>query len=135
MSATATAILGLAAWTVALLFMIAGFRMWASFARKKALNTFAPDGSDVPGFGQRLARAHANCYESIPLFIGVMLLALVTGNAQITDPTAMLLVYARVGQSAVHLVSTQVPAVLLRFAFFVFQVALIVCWIVQLAAL
>jgi hypothetical protein len=44
----------------------------------------------------------------------------------------MLLLYARIGQSVVHLISTSVPAVLLRFALFVLQIGIVVCWLWQL---
>jgi len=133
MTTTGYAILGLVAWYLALLFLLAGFRLGVSISKRKPANTFAADGSDVPGFGQRLVRAHANCYENLPIFIGVMLLALATGHGVITDPAAMLLLYARIGQSTVHLVSTSVPAVFLRFTLFLVQIAIVVWWLVRLA--
>jgi uncharacterized MAPEG superfamily protein len=132
MSSTACAILGLASWYIVTLLALASFRVYTSAAKKKPANAFAPDGSDVPGFGQRLTRVHANCYENIPLFIGVMLFAMVTDNQAITNPSAMMLLYARVAQSVVHAASVAVPAVLLRFAFFVLQVMIIVCWLWQM---
>ena len=133
MSNTACAILGLAGWYIATLVTLAGYRVVASVAKKKPANTFSPDGSDVPGFGQRLTRVHANCYENIPVFLAVMLFAMATGQTGITDPSAHLLLYARVGQSLVHAASTSVPAVLLRFVLFLLQVLIVVCWLWQLA--
>jgi hypothetical protein len=41
---------------------------------------------------------------------------------------AMLLVGARLAQSITHLASVSVPAVLLRFGFFLVQVALVAWW-------
>jgi hypothetical protein len=133
MGNTACAILGLASWYVVTLLALAGFRLGTSVAKKKAANTFAVDGSDVPGLGQRLTRVHANCYENIPLFVGVLLFAMATQQTAITDPSAHLLLYARVGQSVVHAISTSVPAVLLRFALFVLQVLILICWLWQMA--
>ena len=73
MSNTQCALLGLASWHVLVLFLLAGFRLYTSITQKKAANTFAADGSDVPGFGQRLVRVHANCYENIPLFLALLM--------------------------------------------------------------
>ncbi len=133
MTSTSCAIIGLASWYVAVLLLLAVFRVYISAATRKAANTFAPDGSDVPGFGQRLVRVHANCYENIPLIVGVLLFALVTGQSAITDPTACWLLYARIAQSLVHLVSVSVPAVLVRFSLFAVQLGLLVCWLWQFA--
>jgi hypothetical protein len=44
----------------------------------------------------------------------------------------MPLLYARVAQSTVHLVSTSVPAVLLRAGFFTVQLLIAASWIVRL---
>ncbi|MBP8926013.1 MAG: MAPEG family protein [Pseudomonadales bacterium] len=133
MTSTSCAIIGLASWYVAVLLMLAVFRVYLSAATRKAANTFAPDGSDVPGFGQRLVRVHANCYENIPLFIGVLLFALVTNQSAITDPSACWLLYARMGQCLVHRVSVSVPAVLARFSLFAVQLGLLLCWLWQFA--
>jgi uncharacterized MAPEG superfamily protein len=132
MSPTQTAIVALISWYVAVLLLLALFRVYTSAASRKPANTFAPDGSDVPGFGQRLTRAHANCYENIPLFVALLLFAEVSGNTAITDPTAMWLVYARIAQSLVHIASVSVTAVLVRFLLFVVQVGLVICWITQI---
>ena len=133
MGNTACAILGLAGWFLVTLLALAFYRVYANLASKKPANSFAADGSDVPGFGQRLTRVHANCYENIPLFMAVMLFAMANGQTAITDPSAHLLLYSRVAQSLVHAVSTSVPAVLLRFVLFVLQVLIIICWLWQMA--
>jgi len=132
MSPTQTAIVALISWYVAVLLLLALFRVYTSAASRKPANTFAPDGSDVPGFGQRLTRAHANCYENIPLFVTLLLFAEVVGKTGITDPTAMWLVYARIAQSLVHIASVSVSAVLVRFLLFVVQVGLVICWLTQI---
>ena len=131
MSNTQCALLGLASWQVLMLFLLAGFRLYTSATQKKAANTYAPDGSDVPGIGQRLVRVHANCYENIPLFLALLLYAMASNQTAITDPGAMILLGARIGQSVVHMISTSVPAVLLRFTLFLVQVLTAVCWLYQ----
>ncbi|MFO1269652.1 MAG: MAPEG family protein [Rubrivivax sp.] len=77
---------------------------------------------------QRLARAHANCIEGLPLFGGLLLLALATQRTGITDALAPWLLGARVLQSSVHIASTSVPAVNIRFAAFCVQMVIAVVW-------
>lgn len=51
-------------------------------------NEFKPDNANLSPFMQRLARAHANCIESIPVFGGLLIVAIATGRSEITDPLA-----------------------------------------------
>jgi hypothetical protein len=48
------------------------------------------------------------------------------------EPTVMYILYARVAQSIVHLISTSAIAVLIRGIFFVVQVALLISYIWQI---
>lgn len=131
---TSLAVLGLASWFLISLLALACFRVWTSASARKPANSFAADGSDVPGLGQRLTRVHANCYENIPVYMGVLLFAMASGQTAITDPTALLLLFARIAQSLVHVASVSVPAVMLRFVFFVLQTGILACWLWQLLA-
>jgi uncharacterized MAPEG superfamily protein len=121
-----------AGWTMLLVASLALLRGVTSQSSGKALNTFAPDGSDVAGLGQRLTRAHLNCVETLPVVAAVILAAAVAGRSAVTDPLAMPLLYARLGQSVVHLISTSVPMVLLRATLFVVQLAIVASWIFRL---
>lgn len=121
-----------AGWTFALLLGIAGLRTYLSLTRQRAPNRFAPAGDDVSPFSGRLCRAHANCYENLPIVATLLLLAVSTGNQDVTDPTALVLVGARIGQSLVHLRSTSNRAVSLRFAFFVVQAGIVAYWLLAL---
>ncbi|HEX2485859.1 MAG TPA: MAPEG family protein [Myxococcota bacterium] len=121
-----------AGWTILLVASLAGYRAYYSSGSGKALNTFAPDGSDVGGLGQRLARAHLNCLELLPVVAAVILAAAVAGRSAVTDPLAMPLLYARLGQSVVHLISISVPMVLLRATLFVVQLGIVASWIYRL---
>lgn len=132
MSHSAWALLGFVSWTLFLLIMIGGMRTGLVLSGKKAANRFSPDGSDISAFSNRLCRAHANCYENLPLFAGIILLALVMGRNGLTDPMALWFLAARVGQSTVHLVSTSHYAVLARFGFFLVQLAILAYWIAML---
>ncbi|TWI31610.1 MAPEG family protein [Mesorhizobium tianshanense] len=77
---------------------------------------------------QRIARAHANCIEGLPIFGGLLAIAIMTSRTGITDPLASWFLGARIVQSIIHLVSTNPPAVSLRFTAFIIQVAIGVYW-------
>lgn len=132
MTDTLTALLGFAAWFVALSLLLGFFRIGLVFSGKKAANTFAVDGRDLPGFGQRATRARDNCYETLPIFAAIALVAYATGRLAVTDPLAMWVLYARIGQSLTHLVSVSVPAVLLRANLFFAQVLIYAYWAIRL---
>lgn len=80
-------------------------------------------------------RAHANCVEGLPEFVGLLLAARVTGHAGITDGLAPWLLVARLAQSGSHLSSGHVVATNLRFLFFVAQRVIAVYWTWRLLAL
>ncbi len=126
------ALLGYAAWTMVLLAGIAVLRSTLVVTQKRRVNSFLPTGVDVSPFAGRLCRAHANCVENLPIFASLILVAVSTGHASLTDSLALWVLAARVGQSVVHLVSTRNRAVLLRFTFFVVQLGVQAMWVVQL---
>ena len=132
MGPTATALLGFAAWYLLLTFALGLFRSALVLSGKKAANTFASDGSDVGAFGRRLNRARDNCFETLPLFVAIAFAANLHNKVALLDPLAMYLLYARVGQSLTHLVSTSIMAINLRFAFFIVQLVIYAIWVVQL---
>ena len=132
MSPTLFALVAFAAWTGLLVFCLANLRVLHARRTKKAVNSFAPDGSDVGGLVQRWTRAHLNCLEFLPLFAAVALSAVVAGKAAVTDGLAMPLFYLRVVQSVVHLVSTSVPFVLIRALLFTGQLLIVLYWAFRL---
>jgi len=117
------------AWALLLLVLMEIFRSHLVLTGRAKSNEFKPDNSNVSAFMQRLARAHANCVESLPLFGGLLLVALVTGRTGATDPLAPWLLGARVVQSSIHLASTSIVAVNARFTAFMVQVAIAVYWV------
>ena len=118
-----------AGWTILLVVSLAGYRVFTSQRTGKAVNTFSPAGTDLDPLGQRLTRAHLNCVELLPVVASVILAAAVAGRSDVTDGLAMPLLYARVAQSTVHLVSTSAPAVLVRATLFVVQLVIVGLWI------
>ncbi len=135
MSPSALGLIGYAAWTLLLLVTIVLLRTVPVLKKERAANSFAPWGEDVSPFSARLCRAHANCYENLPIFAALVLLALVTGNNAITDPLARWVLVARVAQSVVHMISTSEMAVMLRVTLLLVQLGIEAYWVVQLGLL
>jgi uncharacterized MAPEG superfamily protein len=133
MTPTAVALLGYAAWAILLVVMLGGYRVSLVLAGKKSAAGFKPSGDDLEGFGQRLTRAHANCYENMAFAGAVLLYAIATNQTAITDGLAMAFLGARLLQSLTHLASTSRPAVLVRFGFFVVQIVILLFWILKLS--
>ena len=133
MSITLQALLGFIAWTLCLLVLMEGIRSWLVLKGAVPANRFDPENSNLSPFMQRLARAHANCLEGLPLFGGLMLVAVVAGRATVTDPLAWVLLAARVVQSLIHLASTSPGAVTARFTAFGVQMGIAVYWVFGLA--
>ena len=117
------------AWTLALLVLMEVLRSHLVLARRFPSNEFNPENSNLSPFMQRLARAHANCLEGLPVFGGLLLLALATGRTEVTDPLAPWLLAARIVQSSIHLASLGVMAVNARFTAFAVQVAIAIYWV------
>ena len=132
MSTTLLALLGFLSWTLALLVLMEVIRSKLVLTREVPANGFTPDNAGLSPFMQRLARAHANCLEGLPLFGGFMLLAVVAGKSHVTDPLAYLLLGARIAQSVIHLSSNSSLAVTARFAAFAVQIGIAVFWAVKL---
>ena len=128
-TASATVLLGLIAWTLCLLILMEALRTGYILRRKVIANEFRPDNSNLSPFMQRLARAHANCVESLPVFGTLLIVALIGNRTAVTDTLAPWLLAARVIQSCVHLASISVPAVNVRFMAFAVQVAIAVYWL------
>ena len=126
MTPTLTSLTLFALWTLVLTLMIALTRIVIVQTGKKKANEFQASGEDIGGFSLRLARAHANCCENLPIVGAIFLAAILSGNGGTSDDWAMYILYARVAQSVVHLLSTSVPAVLVRFGFYLVQWALLV---------
>jgi hypothetical protein len=135
MSETSIAFLGYIVWMMVLVFIIVGIRVQMVLSGKRRANNFNPDGKDVSEFSARVARVHANCYEHFPIFGGILILSLVLKTQEITNTLALYFLAARILQGLIHLFSTHVMAVNIRFTFFILQYAIAVVWVYQLLKL
>lgn len=134
MNPTLTAVAGFIAWSLFLLVLMEGIRSKLVLGKAVPANEFAPDNSNLSPFMQRLARAHANCIEGLPIFGGLLLVAALAGKSSVTDPLAYTFLCARILQSLIHLSSLSVPAVTLRFSAFAVQMGIGVYWALRLLA-
>ncbi len=132
MSPSLLALVLFAAWTMLLVLLIPAFRLPLILSGKRAANSFRPTAEGDSLLAQRLARAHANCYEGLPIFAVLVLAAQSSGHQTVTDPLALWVIAARVAQSITHLVSTADPAITIRFGFFLVQYGIMTVWAIEL---
>jgi uncharacterized MAPEG superfamily protein len=132
MSSSTIALTGFITWTLLLLVLMEVIRTQLVLRGKMPANGFTPDNAGLSPFMQRLARAHANCIESLPVFGGLLIVAIATGRVAITDPLAYVLLGARLFQSLVHLASVSAKAVTIRFSAFAVQMAIGLYWAFEL---
>jgi uncharacterized MAPEG superfamily protein len=128
-------LLGFAAWTlllIALVFLYRGLR----FLKGTPINHW-PRGNkpadDAP-FVKRLEDAHANCLENLPVFAVIVLVAAALGRLADIQALAPWVLYARIGQSLVHLSGTGPVNVFVRASFWSVQLALFGWMLVKLLA-
>jgi hypothetical protein len=131
MTATAIVLLSLVAWTLLHVMALGVFRSYLVMASGRAANSFGASGDDLDGFGKRLTRVHANCYEFLPIVAIVLLYAIATGQTVVTDGLAYIFLGARIAQSVTHIISTSTTFVLIRFAFFGVQLVITIIWLLK----
>ena len=122
------ALTGFVTWTLLLLVLMESLRSRLVLLKAVPSNGFQPDNGNLSPFMQRLARAHANCLEGLPVFGGLLVIAVLAGQTAVTDPLAPVLLGARVVQSLIHLASLSVIAVNLRFTAFAVQMLIALYW-------
>jgi uncharacterized MAPEG superfamily protein len=128
MSSSLIVLAAFIAWALLLLVVMEVIRSALVVRGKVAANGFTPDNAGLSPFMQRLARAHANCVEGLPIFGGLLLIAVVADLAHLTDPMAHVFLIARIVQSVIHLISISPVAVTLRFSAFAVQLIIAVYW-------
>lgn len=127
MSATGCALLGFVVWSVLLTFVLVGVRAGA-IRGGHPLNTFKPEGTDLPDFGRRVTRAHGNSVENLAIMASLLLYAIATDQETITNGLASIAFGARVVQTVAHIASGSVPAVLVRATGFSVQMVIALIW-------
>ncbi len=119
------ALLGFTGWTLLLVATVLLYR-GLRFLSGTPINSW-PRGAKPtadPAFMRRLEDAHANCLENLPVFAVIVLAAAALGKTALIAPLAAWVLYARLGQSLVHLLGTGSLLVLVRATFWSAQLAL-----------
>ncbi|MGH8431236.1 MAG: MAPEG family protein [Solimonas sp.] len=120
-----TALIGFTAWTLLLVFLILNWRGVEVLLRGVPANSWGRGAErEGPSLVKRLQHAHLNCLENLPVFAAIVLSAYVIGKSAVVDPVAMYVLYARLGQSGVHLIGTSHWLVMIRVTFYTIQVLL-----------
>ena len=117
-------LLAFTAWTLGLVLVVIGpFRVGNVLLGRARANSFTPAVPHGPDWYQRAMRAHANCVENLPVFGALVLVGHVVGVRDGLFATlAMVVMGARVCQTAAHLSSGRSRVVNIRFGFFLTQV-------------
>lgn len=121
------ALLGFTAWTLLLVITVFLYR-GVRFLSGTAINSWPRGGQSAndPAIINRLADAHANCLENLPIFAVIVLVAGGMGKLEAIAGLASYVVYARIAQSLAHLSGTDRLNVLLRATFWAAQLVLFV---------
>ena len=121
-----TAVLLYIVWTLLLALAYAGYRVpLILIGSKRADHWERGQPSDDPPVLVRAKGAHLNCIENFPLFAAVVVVAALLGKSAVVDGVAAYVLYARIGQSVVHLIGTSLPLIAIRATLYLIQVALV----------
>ena len=117
------------AWTLGLVSVTVLYRVFRSLLlREEKLNAW-PRGTKNSRDASLLLRvsdAHANCIETLPVFLAVVLAAHLTNRVSLIDSLASYVFPLRVLQTLAHLAGTGQVQVFFRANFFLGQVAVLV---------
>ncbi len=139
MSASICALLGFTAWTIALVFIVVNYRTFPVLSGKTKANSWTrgtQTWQDAP-FITRMAHAHMNCLENLPLVAAIILSAQALGQGAVTDANNLpcILLGARIAQSTVHIIAVNHWMVMLRAVFYTVQILIMIWWLLKLAQL
>jgi uncharacterized MAPEG superfamily protein len=129
-------VLAFACWTLLVLLGGIGVRRWLLiFTGKAALTSFPGDVAHGSVAYRRAVRAHANCFENLPVFAAIVLVA---STAHLNPPPlgalSVATMTARVFQTSVHMLLPETTAtVALRFTLFLVQVLAMITMVVLIA--
>lgn len=129
------ALLGFAAWTVALLLFTVGVYRWSHILTGRIpIRDFRADKIEGTEWYKRAMRAHANCIENLPVFGAIVFALYVSGvGGPAVNYLSIGILITRILQSLVHVCLFQTNTVAsVRFAFFFVQIASFITLIVML---
>lgn len=119
-------VLGFALWVVFLTFFYALPRLPQILLGQKEGNAWGREkGETNSGLLMRAKHAHLNALEVLPAFAAVVFTAYLMDKADVVNTLAAYVLYARLGQSIVHMIGTSTPLVLVRANLFAAQLLLV----------
>lgn len=105
-----------ALWAIALVLMVAADRVLMVIRGEAKANSFTPGVPHGSDSYWRINRAHLNTLENLPIFAAIVLSGWVVGMETATfNRLAIIVVVARIVQSAIHIASGSVAAISFRF--------------------
>ena len=129
------ALLGFAAWTVILIDCVFLYR-GVKFLGGTPINHWPRQAKPMDDMAlvRRMEDAHANCLENLPVFAVIVLAAAAMGRLDAIAALAPLVLYARIGQSMVHLLGVGKMHVLVRASFWSVLLGLFIWMLAKLLA-
>jgi uncharacterized MAPEG superfamily protein len=105
-----------ALWAIALVLMVAADRVLMVIRGEAKADSFTPGVPHGSDSYWRINRAHLNTLENLPIFAAIVLSGWVVGMETATfNRLAIIVVVARIVQSAIHIASGSVAAISFRF--------------------
>jgi uncharacterized MAPEG superfamily protein len=125
------ALLGFAGWTLLLVIVVFLYR-GVRFLGGTPINSWPRSDrheGDMPLI-RRVADAHSNCLENLPVFAALVFVAAHLGRLDAINAFAPWVLYARIAQTMAHLSGTGQVNVFVRASFWAVQLVLFVTMIV-----
>jgi uncharacterized MAPEG superfamily protein len=113
-----------ALWTLFVLMIgVSFYRWWMILSKRAVPGSFPADRVEGSDFYRRAMRAHLNCVENLAIYGALVIAIVATGiKNPLLDKLAIVLIFARILQSSVHLSFVQTPTVAtFRFLFYFTQ--------------
>jgi uncharacterized MAPEG superfamily protein len=105
-----------ALWAIALVLMVAADRVLIVIRGQAKADSFTPGVPHGSDSYWRINRAHLNTVKNLPIFAAIVLAGWVVGMETATfNRLAIVVVVARIVQSAIHIASGSVVAITFRF--------------------
>ncbi|MEW5422613.1 MAPEG family protein [Amorphus sp. 3PC139-8] len=131
------ALLGFAVWTLLILFATVGVYRWSRILTGRTrISHWTADPDAGTGLYPRAMRAHMNCIENLPVF-GVIVYTIdrIGLGSPLLSALALVVLGARIAQSAVHIALEQTdPVIFVRFAFYFTQIVAMIAMVVVVVA-
>lgn len=119
-----TALLWFAAWTLFLIVLVLIYRSGKILGGTPANAWTRGQAIEDPPVVKRIADAHLNCLENLPIFAVLVLVAASQGKTALLIPLAGYVLYARLLQSITHIIGTRPLLVTVRATFWIIQIIL-----------